>query len=143
MSVLFVAESGGRYRLWRAVRFSAGGGSWRPAEDVMRLSGDWPAGHVDSWQVAAGMCPPLGATAWTEQNQFRLASESPADNTRWGKSRVTLAATDKVHFNQTKRFTFTVTAPATAGPFVFQWRMIDDPGLRFGALSTPVTITVR
>lgn len=68
VSVLFVAESGGRYRLWRAVRFSAGGGSWRPAEDVMRLSGDWTAGHAESWQVAAGMCPPLGATAWTEQN---------------------------------------------------------------------------
>jgi hypothetical protein len=30
VSVLFVAESGGRHRLWRAVRFSAGGGSWRP-----------------------------------------------------------------------------------------------------------------
>lgn len=84
-----------------------------------------------------------GTTAWTEQNQFRLASEAPADNIRWGKNRVTLAPTDKVHFNQTKTFTFTVTAPATAGTFVFQWRMIDDPGTRFGALSTPVNITVR
>lgn len=78
-----------------------------------------------------------------EQNQFRLASESPADNTRWGKSRVALAATEKIHLGQTKAFTFTVTAPATAGSFVFQWRMIDDPGVRFGALSTPVAITVN
>jgi hypothetical protein len=68
VSVLFVAQSGGRYRLWRAVRFSTGGGSWRAADDVMRLSGDWPAGHVEPWQVAAGTCPAMGATAWTDQN---------------------------------------------------------------------------
>ena len=84
-----------------------------------------------------------GSTAWTEQNQFRLASEAPADNTVWGKSRVALAATEKIHLGQTKAFTFSVTAPATAGTFVFQWRMIDDPGVRFGALSAPVSIVVK
>ncbi len=84
-----------------------------------------------------------GSTSWTELNQFRLASESPSDNTRWGKSRVTLGATEKINLNSTNTFTFSVTAPATAGTFVFQWRMIDDPGVRFGALSTPVNIVVN
>lgn len=66
ISIFFVAESGGRYRLWHAVRFSSG--SWRPAEDVLALSGDAPGGTVYSWQVAAGVCPTFGAADWTEQN---------------------------------------------------------------------------
>ncbi len=84
----------------------------------------------------------LGNAAWTEQNQFRLASEGPADNLRWGSNRVRLGPSEKIHVGQTKTFRFTVTAPAIAGGYVFQWRMIDDPGVRFGALSTPVSITV-
>lgn len=67
VSVLFVERTGTRYRLWHAVRFSPSG-SWRPADDVMLLTGDWATGHVESWQVAAGMCPAMGATSWTEQN---------------------------------------------------------------------------
>lgn len=66
VSVLFVAESGGRYRLWHAVRFSQGG-SWRPADDVFRLSGDAPNGFSVPWQVAAGTCPAWGATASNSQ----------------------------------------------------------------------------
>jgi len=34
VSVIFEAENAGRHRLWHAVRFSANGGSWRPADDV-------------------------------------------------------------------------------------------------------------
>jgi hypothetical protein len=67
ISVFFVAGLGGVYRLWHAVRFSPKG-SWRPADDVLRLSGDAPAGTVYPWQVSAGACPPLGATDWTTQN---------------------------------------------------------------------------
>ena len=67
ISVFFVAGSGGVYRLWHAVRFSPTG-SWRPADDVLRLSGDAAAGTVYPWRVSAGACPPLGATDWTAQN---------------------------------------------------------------------------
>ena len=67
ISVLFVAQSGGSYRLWHAVRFSPGG-SWRPADDVWSLSGDAPSGSVHKWQVSAGMCPAFAASVWTPQS---------------------------------------------------------------------------
>lgn len=60
ISVFFVAESGGRYSLWHAVRFSANGGSWRPADDVLRLNGGHPSGAGFPFHVAAGTCPVLG-----------------------------------------------------------------------------------
>ncbi|MDP3700721.1 MAG: hypothetical protein Q8R72_07430 [Hylemonella sp.] len=55
--VLFVAESGGRHRLWHAVRFSGGGGSWRPAADVLATMMAWPQGRSAPFKVAAGLCP--------------------------------------------------------------------------------------
>ena len=63
ISVFFVAQSGNRNRLWHAVRFSANGGSWRPADDVLALSGGSPNGVVDPFAVAAGMCPIFGEEA--------------------------------------------------------------------------------
>lgn len=64
VSVFFVARDGsGRHRLWHAVRFSAGGGAWRPADDVLALSGGSPNGAVDPFKVAAGVCPMFGEEA--------------------------------------------------------------------------------
>ncbi|MEO8408981.1 MAG: hypothetical protein ABI478_00295 [Propionivibrio sp.] len=57
VSVIFEAESAGRHRLWHAVRFSANGGSWRPADDVTAASGASLTGLVESWNIAAGFCP--------------------------------------------------------------------------------------
>lgn len=59
VSVFFVAESGGTYKLWHAVRFSAHGGSWRPADDVFAKIGIFPRGRIDKFRIAAGMCPTL------------------------------------------------------------------------------------
>ena len=64
ISIFFVAQSGGRYRLWHTVRFSPGG-SWRPADEVWRLSGDAPTGNVYEYQVAAGLCPAPGAATFS------------------------------------------------------------------------------
>jgi hypothetical protein len=57
VSVIFEAENAGRHRLWHAVRFSTNGGSWRPADDVTAASGASLTGLVESWNVAAGICP--------------------------------------------------------------------------------------
>jgi hypothetical protein len=59
--VFFVAESGGRYRLFHAVRFSAGGGSWRPADDVLALNGGTLTGTTFPFSVAAGVCQALAS----------------------------------------------------------------------------------
>jgi hypothetical protein len=55
--VLFVAQQGSSYKLWHAVRFSANGGSWRPADDVLRLNGGHPSGAGFPFRIAAGLCP--------------------------------------------------------------------------------------
>ena len=58
VSVLFVAESGGRYRLFHAVRFSPSG-TWRPTDDVLAQNGS-AASSGFPFQIAAGVCPTLG-----------------------------------------------------------------------------------
>ena len=63
ISVFFLAAAGGRYRLWHTVRFPDG--SWRPAKDVLALSGDAPTGVVRELRgVAAANCPAYGADVW-------------------------------------------------------------------------------
>ena len=63
ISVFFIAAAGGRYRLWHTVRFPDG--SWRPAKDVLALSGDAPTGVVRELRgVAAANCPAYGADVW-------------------------------------------------------------------------------
>ena len=64
ISVFFVARgSDNRYRLWHAVRQSQGGGSWRPADDVLARTGGSPNGAVDPYDIAAGVCPLFGEEA--------------------------------------------------------------------------------
>jgi hypothetical protein len=64
ISIFFVSEASGHFRLMHAVRFAAGGGSWRPVKDVFALSGDAANGLTQSFRVAAGTCPEFGATVW-------------------------------------------------------------------------------
>lgn len=63
VSVFFVAQKNNVFRLWHAVRFSAGAGSWRPADDVLALTGGNANGVVDPFRVAAGVCPMFGEEA--------------------------------------------------------------------------------
>lgn len=67
INVFFVAESGGHYRLWHTVRFSSNG-SWRPADEVLKLSGARPdgSGLTTPFRVAAGMCPVFGKSQDSE-----------------------------------------------------------------------------
>lgn len=78
ISVFFVAESGGRYRLHHTVRFS--NGSWRPADDVLALNGGTLNGTNFPFKVAAGSCPVLGSpqdselvyAMWDEDRQINV-----------------------------------------------------------------------
>jgi hypothetical protein len=58
VSVFFVAESGGRYRLHHAVRFQTG--AWRAADDVLASNGGTLNGTNFPFTIAAGMCPVVG-----------------------------------------------------------------------------------
>jgi Ig-like domain from next to BRCA1 gene len=84
----------------------------------------------------------LGGTTWTSTvaNPFRLGSQNPPDNSTWGFNRVELphdvAPGDEVTFD------FWVTAPATAGRYSFQWRMLQEGITWFGGstIDQPVVV---
>jgi plastocyanin len=83
-----------------------------------------------------------GTATWTESGLYRLGSSNPQDNFTWGTNRVLLNNGDAIAPGQTKTFTFNVTAPAAAGNYNFQWRMVHDNVAWFGAVSTNVVISV-
>jgi len=82
-----------------------------------------------------------GTTAWTGSAGYRLNSRGSYDNTTWGVNRIALAAGDSIGPGQMKTFTFTVTAPATPGPYRSRWSMAVGTA-PFGATTPDVNVTV-
>jgi hypothetical protein len=74
------------------------------------------------------------------QQPHRLGSQNPQDNGRWGFGRVDMSG--EVLPNAETTFQFTATAPATAGTYPFDWRMVHDAVEWFGGTATK-TITVK
>lgn len=72
-----------------------------------------------------------GSTTWTS-DVYRLGSQSPQDNTVWGFNRVYLPTGTTVAPGYDYTFYFNVTAPATAGSYNFQWRMVQEGVGGFG-----------
>lgn len=83
-----------------------------------------------------------GSETWTANSLYRLASESPEDNRNWGRNRIILTS-GSVAPGADGTFTFTITAPATAGTYGFQWRMVKEGVLKFGTRSTLINIAVN
>jgi hypothetical protein len=82
-----------------------------------------------------------GTSTWSPTDAQKLGSLN--DSMTWGVNRIYL--TNSVAPGKTNAFTFNITAPATAGTYSFQWRMVDDAGSNigwFGANSALQTITV-
>ncbi|MCF8379592.1 MAG: sulfatase-like hydrolase/transferase [Bacteroidales bacterium] len=76
-----------------------------------------------------------GTTAWTPTGQFKLGSQSPADNEIWGIQRVNLDPGDSIVNGGEKTFQFEVTVPQNDGVYNFQWQMIQEGEEWFGAKS--------
>ncbi|MEQ9305457.1 MAG: NBR1-Ig-like domain-containing protein, partial [Marinoscillum sp.] len=83
-----------------------------------------------------------GTSTWTKADLHKLGSQSDQDNTDWGMNRVWLDDTDNIGPNAQKTFTFDVTAPAVAGTYNFQWKMVQDNVEWFGDQSANVSVTV-
>jgi len=83
-----------------------------------------------------------GTTSWTSAEGYRLNSRGPFDNTTWGVNRVALAAADSIDPGDTKAFTFTMTAPATAGTYLARWSMANDAVGGFLATTRDVNVVV-
>jgi len=86
-----------------------------------------------------------GTTVWTPPSQntynpFRLGAQNPQDNTNWGFNRVDLGGAVAPGSQYT--FSFTITAPSTAGVYNFQWEMVQDGVTWFGDFSPNIQVTV-
>jgi hypothetical protein len=79
-----------------------------------------------------------GTTHWVVDNGYRLGSQNPQDNTRWGLSRVNVVGTVSPGYNSA--FTFNCTAPTTAGTYPFDWKMVRDGVQWFGATAVGTII---
>jgi len=84
----------------------------------------------------------VGTNTWTSDGAYRLISQSPQNNTTWGVSRIALNPTDAIASGQAKLFTFTITAPSTAGIYNFQWKMFQIGFGGFGVASPNIPISV-
>jgi hypothetical protein len=83
-----------------------------------------------------------GTNVWTAAGQYKLGAQNPQDNSTWSIGRVDLAPGESIGLNGQKTFVFTITAPPTAGTYNFQWKMLQEGNVWFGALSPNVAITV-
>jgi cellulose 1,4-beta-cellobiosidase len=76
-----------------------------------------------------------GTQPWSTPALYRLGSQNPQDNFRWGLNRVDLPVSP-INPGQNAAFTFTATAPTNTGTFPFDWRMVQDAVEWFGATAT-------
>jgi hypothetical protein len=84
-----------------------------------------------------------GTSTWTEAGGYRLGSQNPENNTTWdADGRIPLNAGESIAPNASKTFAWTVTAPATAGTYNFQWRMRQSGVEWFGDTTPNVAVTV-
>jgi hypothetical protein len=87
-----------------------------------------------------------GTTTWTSAAAYHLGSQDPQDNTTWalpvGGGRVLLPAGTSVAPGQSVTFTFNVKAPAKAGTYPIQWRVVQDGVQWFGAFTPIVNVSV-
>jgi NTE family protein len=80
-----------------------------------------------------------GTSTWEAAAGFRLGSQAPPDNTRWGLAKSHVP--HPVHPGEQVTFTFDIQA-STVGNAVFQWQMGQDGVEWFGVMTNPVTISV-
>lgn len=131
-------------------------GNWKPvgsvigqqrpiARNAQFLSQSVPTTMLrgQSYQVSISV-KNTGNTNWGWDG-YKLGSQNPTDNLRWGVGRVFLktSPSEIVLPGQTKTFTFNVTAPSTPGTYPFQWQMVQDGQAWFGALTPVVQVNVQ
>lgn len=81
-----------------------------------------------------------GTATWKASDAYRLGSQNARDNTTWGLQRVDPPG--DIANGQNAAFSFSARAPASAGTYNFQWRMVQDGVTWFGATTPNQKITV-
>jgi hypothetical protein len=82
----------------------------------------------------------MGTTTWTAAAGYKLGAVGDSDP--FAPTRILLDPSDSIGSGQSKTFTFTMTAPSTAGSYVTDWRMVREFVAWFGATLT-VQVTVE
>ncbi|MBI4346408.1 MAG: DUF5010 domain-containing protein [Elusimicrobia bacterium] len=67
-----------------------------------------------------------GTAPWSRAAIYRLGSQNPQDNERWGVGRVELDPAEVVPPGATRTFTIRARAPSRPGKYPFHWRMVYD-----------------
>ncbi|TFW09524.1 hypothetical protein E4K72_05625 [Oxalobacteraceae bacterium OM1] len=120
---------------------SAGATAWAQTNGATFVSQSVPTSMTTGQQYTVSVTMKnTGTSTWTAANNYLLGSQNPFDNTTWGMKRVSLGTSVAPGSQYT--FTFTVTAPSTAGTYNFQWGMVQEFVQWFGGASTNVPITV-
>ncbi|WP_438008788.1 N-acetylmuramoyl-L-alanine amidase [Sorangium sp. So ce321] len=96
-----------------------------------------PPGAV---QVVAVTMRNVGTETWTAGAQFKLGSQNPTDNVRWGTSRVPVPR--DVPPNAEVTFTFGIAAREAAGTWNFQWQMLQEGSAWFGQITPNVEVNI-
>lgn len=84
-----------------------------------------------------------GGLAWAAggRNRFSLVAENPTSTTRWGRPSFPLSPGSVVETGEDYTFLISLTAPATAGTYDFQWALYRN-GVRLGPVSANVRLRV-
>jgi hypothetical protein len=96
-----------------------------------------PPGAV---QVVAVTMRNVGTATWTAGSGFKLGSQNPIDNVRWGTNRIPLP--HDVAPNAEVTFIFGITARDAAGTWNFQWQMLQEGVQWFGQLTPNVEVHI-
>ncbi len=83
----------------------------------------------------------LGTATWTTGAGYKLVSQSPPNNSTWGRSSVELPGGSAAPGAEVT-FSFEITAPATPGTHIFQWRMAQN-GVGFGDSTAALQLWVN
>lgn len=84
-----------------------------------------------------------GTSTWSPTTFFRLGSQGPQDNMKWGLSRVELDPGELLAPGMSREFRFSVLAPSIPGTYTFQWRMLQEEVGWFGEATPDVTVSVE
>jgi hypothetical protein len=82
-----------------------------------------------------------GANVWSAAGGYRLGSQNPPDNERWGTSRVELPV-QSVAPGERVTFAFSADSNAAPGRHSFQWQMVQDGVEWFGQKTSNTQIRV-
>lgn len=113
-----------------------------PSNQAMFVSQTVPRPmNVSEYYTVSVTMKNVGTTTWQAGTNYRLGSQNPQDNTRWGINRVPLP--HSVPPGAQVTFTFLVFSPVKAGSYNFQWRMVQDGVEWFGDYTPNVVVSVR